>query len=67
MEDEHVADRERRRRIVTLGGGANVADTAEPQPSTGCVKRLVISHVPGRLDKVWAIRCIPIRTTINRH
>jgi hypothetical protein len=53
--------------ILTLAGTANVAGTAAAQRSTGCVKRLVVSHVPGRLDKVWVIRCIPTRPTINRY
>ena len=53
--------------ILTLGVGANVADTAAAQRPTGCVRRLVVSHVPGRLDKVWAIRCIPTHTTIYRY
>jgi hypothetical protein len=52
--------------ILTLGVDANVADTTEAQRSTGCVRRLFVSHVPGRLDKVWVLRCIPTRTTINR-
>jgi hypothetical protein len=53
--------------ILTLGGAANDADTAQVQRSTGCVNRLAVSHVPGRLDKVWVIRCIPTRTSINRY
>jgi hypothetical protein len=50
--------------ILTLGGAAN---DAEAQRSTGCVKRLVVSHVPGRPDKIWVIRCIPTHTTTNRY
>jgi hypothetical protein len=52
--------------ILTLGVGANVADTTEIPRSTLCVRRLLVGHVPGRLDKVWVIPCIPTRTTINR-
>src|SRR5262245_13332477 len=51
--------------ILTLGADANIADTAEAQRSTGCVTRQVVSHVPGHLDKVWVLRCIPTRPTIN--
>jgi hypothetical protein len=53
--------------ILSLGVAANVADTADAERPTGCVRRLVVSHVPGRLDKVWVLRCIPTRTTINRY
>jgi hypothetical protein len=53
--------------ILSLGVGSNDAVTAEAPRSAGCVTRLLVGHVPGRLDKVWVIRCIPTRTTIHRN
>jgi hypothetical protein len=54
--------------VLLLGvaaDAADVADTAEARRSTDCVRRLVVSHVPGRLDKVWVVGCIPIGTPIT--
>jgi hypothetical protein len=51
--------------ILSLGIGGDGAHTAEAEQSTGCVRRLVVSHVPGRLDKVWVVGCIPIGTPIT--
>ena len=48
--------------VATQFGTVTEARTAD-RP-TGCVARLTVDHVPGRLARVWVIRCVPVRLAI---
>jgi hypothetical protein len=54
--------------IVSVGVGANLAEGGEAAAKhSACVSRTVVSHVPGRMNKVWVIRCVLPRSPINRY
>jgi hypothetical protein len=44
--------------ILAVGAGADVT-SVDAAASTGCTRRVVIGHVPGHLNPVLVLRCVP--------